>query len=59
LQRFPTRFSPHDVCVRARWQSLVMADESAALDALYKAATNLVDCKSKLAKENVDSFAEV
>ena len=47
------------MCVRARWQSLVMADESAALDAPYKAATNLVDCKSKLAKENVDSFAEV
>ena len=46
------------VCARAG-QSLAMADESAALDALYKAATNLVDCKSKLAKENVDSFAEV
>ena len=36
-----------------------MADESAALDALYKAANNLVDCKAKLTKEAVDTFAEV
>lgn len=36
-----------------------MADEGAALDALYKAATNLVDCKAKLAKEAVDTFPEV
>ncbi|KAJ1475444.1 hypothetical protein T484DRAFT_1828320 [Baffinella frigidus] len=35
-----------------------MADEGAALDALYKAATNLVDCKAKLAKEAVDTFPE-
>jgi len=48
----------HDVicCMQA---SEKMADESAALDALYKAANNLVDCKAKLTKEAVDTFAEV
>eukprot|EP00961_Rhodomonas_salina_P149663 2014952-Rhodomonas_salina.2 len=36
-----------------------MADESAALDALYKGANALVDVQAKLSKDGVDEYAEV
>ena len=35
------------------------ADESSALDALYKASTTLVGINAKLSKEGVDEFAAV
>jgi hypothetical protein len=36
-----------------------MADETAALDAIYGAANTLLDAEKKLAKEGVDTFPDV